>query len=411
MSETTPAKTEPAATALTPAQQEFARRYFVERKGTNSLKWDALRERFGDADLLSLWVADMDFRVADCITSALNERITHGVYGYSFVPSEFYRAYFDWAKTRHGLHLEKSWTRFSNGVVQSIYNLLHAFSEPGDKVVILPPVYYQFARAIKDTGRQEITVPLRVTGGRFEIDFDEFERVIASEKPRIYIHCSPHNPAGRVWTENEQQRLFEICAQHDVLIIADEVHQDLVFAPHVQVPSFNVADGVFRDRIITVTAASKSFNLATLAFSLMFIADSELRAKYDSYASTHFNSELNLLGMIATQSAYASGAEWLENVKAIVQYNAEIVKRELAAGLPGAHVFTLEGTYLLFIDLNPVLDGQSAKEIVQNKAKLAIDFGEWFGEGFAGFIRINLATKPEIIAEAVERLIAAFTEN
>lgn len=384
--------------------EEFIDKYYVERKQTNSLKWDKLEERFGQADLIPLWVADMDFKVSEAITKALKDRVLHGVYGYTYAGNSYYAAYNSWMDEHFSFPIKSEWVRFSTGAVQAIYHLLNAFTEKDDAVIIQLPVYYPFSDAVKDTGRQLVTVDLLNDNGHFSMDFESFEQAIVDNSVKLYIHCSPHNPVGRVWTEEEQVKLFEICRKHNVLIISDEIHQDFTFTrPHI--PAANINDGAYRNRLITVNSASKSFNIAGLTHSNMIITDDELRAKYDAYANTIVKTEANTMGLIATEAAYVDGGDWMESLKQVIYHNYELVRDYLNKFAPEIIVSPLEGTYLAFIDLRAVVDKDDMVQFVQDKCGLAVDYGEWFGEGYEGFIRLNLATKSEIIEQAVQEII------
>lgn len=383
----------------------FIDRYYTDRKGTNSLKWDLVDQRFEGENLLPLWVADMDFKVADAVTEAFQERLDHGVYGYSLVPDSYYAAYRGWMKKRFNFEIDQEWIRFTPGIVQALYYFMHVYTKPNDAVVILTPVYYPFHNAIRDTGRQLITVDLVNEENVFSIDFDVFEQTIIANDARVFIHCSPHNPTGRVWTEDEQMRLFEICEKHDLLIISDEIHQDFTYADSRHIPSARVVGGKYSDRIITANSASKSFNLAALGHSNILIPNADLRQAYDSFAATTIQTEANLFGVIATEAVYTDGAEWLESVKEIISDNYIQAKTKLQAAFPEISISPLQGTYLMFIDLNPILKGNDIVDFMQNSCGVAIDYGEWFGKGYEGYIRMNLATKFEFVEQAVDAII------
>lgn len=383
----------------------FIERYYTDRKGTNSLKWDLVDQRFEGENLLPLWVADMDFKVADAITEAFKERLDHGVYGYSLVPDSYFVAYSSWMKKRFNFEIDQEWLRFTPGIVQALYYFMHVYTKPNDAVVILTPVYYPFHNAVRDTGRQLITVDLVNEENVFSIDFDAFEEAIIANDARVFIHCSPHNPTGRVWSEDEQMRLFEICEKHDVLIISDEIHQDFTYDDSRHIPSARVADGKYSDRIITANSASKSFNLAALGHSNILIPNADLRQAYDSFAATMIQTEANLFGVIATEAGYTDGAEWLESVKEIISDNYIQAKMKLQAAFPEITISPLQGTYLMFIDLNPILKGNDIIDFMQNSCGVAIDYGEWFGQDYEGYIRMNLATKFELVEQAVDAII------
>lgn len=386
-------------------KEKFLKEYLVERKGTYSLKWDALDKRFGNADLISMWVADMEIKAPKEVIEALKERCEHGVFGYSYVSDEYYNSVINWLKEKHNYEIKKEWLRFTNGVVTAIYCFVNIFTKVDDAILILTPVYYPFHNAVKDNNRKLITCDLKNTDGYFTIDYDEVEKKIVENNVKLFIQCSPHNPAGRVWKEEELAKILEICKKHNVLVISDEIHQDITMKGYKHIPSAIVANGKYADNLITVSAASKTFNLAGLIHSNIIISNDELRKKYDKEIKKINQTEINILGMLATQVAYEKGSEWLENVKEIIEDNFNYLKTELNKHIPEITITNLEGTYLVFLDLRKIIPIDKVKEFIQDKCNLAIDFGEWFGASFKGFIRINLATDPEIVKKAVESII------
>jgi len=386
-------------------KEKFLKEYLVERKGTYSLKWDALDKRFGNADLISMWVADMEIKAPKEVIEALKERCEHGVFGYSYVSDEYYNSVINWLKEKHNYEIKKEWLRFTNGVVTAIYCFVNIFTKVDDAVLILTPVYYPFHNAVKDNNRKLITCDLKNTDGYFTIDYEEVEKKIVENNVKLFIQCSPHNPAGRVWKEEELAKILEICKKHNVLVISDEIHQDIIMKGYKHIPSAIVANGKYADNLITISAASKTFNLAGLIHSNIIISNDELRKKYDEEIKKINQTEINILGMLATQVAYEKGSEWLENVKEIIEDNFNYLKTELNKHIPEITITNLEGTYLVFLDLRKIIPIDKVKEFIQDKCNLAIDFGEWFGASFKGFIRINLATDPEIVKKAVESII------
>ena len=389
-------------------KEKFLKEYLVERKGTYSLKWDALDKRFGNADLISMWVADMEIKAPKEVIEALKERCEHGVFGYSYVSDEYYNSVINWLKEKHNYEIKKEWLRFTNGVVTAIYCFVNIFTKVDDAILILTPVYYPFHNAVKDNNRKLITCDLKNTDGYFTIDYDEVEKKIVENKVKLFIQCSPHNPAGRVWKEEELAKILEICKIHNVLVISDEIHQDIIMKGYKHIPSAIVANGKYADNLITVSAASKTFNLAGLIHSNIIISNAELRKKYDEEIKKINQTEINILGMLATQVAYEKGSEWLENVKEIIEDNFNYLKTELNKHIPEITITNLEGTYLVFLDLRKIIPIDKVKEFIQDKCNLAIDFGEWFGASFKGFIRVNLATDPEIVKKAVENIITEY---
>ncbi len=386
----------------------FIEHYSVERRGSLSLKWDLLEERFGDADLIPMWVADMEFKTCDSITKALTERVNHGVFGYSYVPQSYYDAFFDWMETRHGFRPQKEWVRLATGVVAALYWFVNCYTQPGDGVIILTPVYYPFHNAVKDCGRKLVTCDLVNNDGYFAVDYQAFEKSIVDNDVKMFILCSPHNPAGRVWKEEELDQMLDICKRRNVLVISDEIHQDFVFGDNKHIPASIVSGGKYQDNLILVNAASKTFNLAALVHSNIIISDPKLRAQYDQYEKMYNRTDFNTMGLTATEAGYADGADWLEGLKAVIQDNYSYVKRELEEGMPGIVVGPLEGTYLPMLDMRALMDPDSLKDFIQNKCRLAVDYGEWFGEHFKGFIRLNLATDPKYVEMAVSNMISEY---
>ena len=389
-------------------KEKFLKEYLVERKGTYSLKWDALDKRFGNANLTSMWVADMEIKAPKEVIEALKERCEHGVFGYSYVSDEYYNSVINWLKEKHNYEIKKEWLRFTNGVVTAIYCFVNIFTKVDDAILILTPVYYPFHNAVKDNNRKLITCDLKNTDGYFTIDYEEVEKKIVENNVKLFIQCSPHNPAGRVWKEEELAKILEICKKHNVLVISDEIHQDIIMKGYKHIPSAIVANGKYADNLITISAASKTFNLAGLIHSNIIISNDELRKKYDKEIKKINQTEINILGMLATQVAYEKGSEWLENVKEIIEDNFNYLKTELNKHIPEITITNLEGTYLVFLDLRKIIPIDKVKEFIQDKCNLAIDFGEWFGASFKGFIRINLATDPEIVKKAVESIISEY---
>ena len=389
-------------------KQEFLKEYLVDRKNTNSLKWDALDVRYGDPDLISMWVADMEIKSPKEIIEALKNRCEHGVFGYSYASDEYYSALISWMKENHNFNIEKDWIRFSQGVVTAIYCFINIFTKINDSVLILTPVYYPFHNAVKDNNRKLITSDLINDNGYFTINYEDVEKKIIENDVKLFIQCSPHNPAGRVWKEDELRKILEICKKHNVLVVSDEIHQDLVLKGNKHIPAATVDNCKYADNIITVNAASKTFNLAGLTHSNIIISNPKIRETFDFEFKKINQTEVNILGMLATQVGYEKGKKWLENLIDLIQDNYDYLKSELNKNIPDIIVTPLEGTYLAFLDLRKIISVNEVKNFIQDKARLAIDFGEWFGDSFKGFIRLNLATDPEIVKKAVSNIIEVY---
>lgn len=383
--------------------KDFCKKYYVDRMGTDSLKWDALDVRFGNPDLISMWVADMEFRAPECVIEALHKRVDHGIYGYSFIPDSYFQAVIDWESSHHGYKPEKEWLRVSPGVVSALYWMVNMYTKEEDSILIMTPVYYPFHNCVKDSNRKLITCDLNYDKGVYTVDFEAFEKKIVDNHVKMYIMCSPHNPAGRVWKEEELEKMLEICARHNVLVISDEIHQDLVFSEHKQIPAATVANGKYADNIITAFAASKTFNLATCLTSTIVIKNKELREIWDKFTNVFHNVEVNIFGITAVEAALRGGNEWYEDLKKVIYQNYQTVVEEMKE-FPEVYISPLEGTYLLFMDLRNYVDTEQIKEFTQNQCNLAVDYGEWFGANWKGFIRLNMGTTPEIVRNAVENI-------
>ena len=377
---------------------------YVDRRNTNCNKWDGQTKMFGEEGLHAMWVADMDFRVPACVEAALKKYVESGVYGYYKIPDAYYQAFINWEREHHGYEVKKDWIRFSPGVVAGFHWLVQMLTEPEDAVIVNTPVYYPFLDAVKNNHRTLICSDLINEHGVYSIDFKDFEEKIVANDVKLFILCSPHNPAGRVWKKEELEHLFEICRKHRVFVVSDEIHQDLVFDGHKHIPSLSVGD--YADMMISIAAPSKTFNIAGAQNSMVVIPDEMLREKWDAYVKGNRVLGGNAFGYVAAQAAYEGGADWLEGVLDQIHENYEYLKKELGEKLPEAVVTPLEGTYLCWIDLKAYVQAENLKDVIQKKCRLAVDFGDWFGgERFGTFIRMNLATSMENVKIGVESLI------
>ena len=384
--------------------EEFIKKYSTARHGTDSLKWDALDVRFGDSDLTAMWVADMEFHTCEQITDAMIERCKHGIFGYTYIPDKYYKTFSDWMEKHHNWPIQKEWVRFATGVVASLYWMVNCFTNPGDACIILTPVYYPFHYAVKDTGRKLVTCDLVNTNGYFTIDYNAFEKAIIDNDVKLFIQCSPHNPTGRLWKEDELDKVMAICQKHSVLVVSDEIHQDIIVCDKKQIPAVIVSGGRYTDNLVILSAASKTFNLAGLLHSHIIIPDAKIREKYDAYAKTVNRTDINILGALATRTGYEYGEEWLNGVLGVIKRNYSYLKEGLAEVAPGIVVSPLEATYLVLLDLRSYIKPEEVKDFIQNRCRLAVDFGEWFGANFKGFVRLNLATDPKYVITAVENI-------
>ena len=377
---------------------------YVDRKHTNCEKWDGLTDVFHQDDLLAMWVADMDFQAPDCVLTALQNYVATGVFGYYRTPDSYYQSFINWEKTMHGFEIKKEWLRFSPGVVSAFYWIVQFMTHPGDSIIVTTPVYYPFLNAVKDNERKLITSDLTCVDNTYSIDFIDFEKKIVEHDVKLFILCSPHNPVGRVWSQQELKTLFDICRKHNVFVISDEIHHDLVFGQHKHIPSLAVGD--YDDMMIMLTAPSKTFNLAGCQNSIIVIPDKTLREKWDSFSGRIHVTGGNAFGYVAAEAAYTDGHAWYEEMKETVYGNYEYAKNTFAKELPDVTISPLEGTYLAWIDMRAYVKPEDIADFMQNKCGLAFDYGDWFGgQNFAGFVRMNLATSRDHIETAVQRII------
>lgn len=376
---------------------------YVDRKGTHCEKWDGLGERFGREDLLALWVADMDFRVPQCVLEAEKDYLDTGVFGY-YHPSEgYYQAFMDWEQERHGYSVQREWLRFSPGVVPAINWLIQIFTEPQDRVLVLTPVYYPFLHAVRDNERTLVACQLVHQDGQYSVDLAAFEAAIAENQVRMFIMSSPHNPVSRVWRREELTAMLDICKKHGVLVLSDEIHQDLTFDGHKHIPSATAGD--YSHMVITLTAASKTFNLAGCQNAFVVLPDAKLRKEYDAFTKRIHIREGNPFGYIAVEAAYRGGKAWLQQVQEIIWGNYGYLREQLAIHLPKACVTPLEGTYLMWVDFAAYLQPEEMERFFEETCGIAVDYGAWFEGDGQSHIRINLATSRENVEKAFSSIL------
>lgn len=383
---------------------------YLDRRNTSCEKWDGQTGKFGEEGLHAMWVADMDFKVPACVQEALQRYVEEGLFGYYKIPDTYYQAFIDWEEKHHGYEVERKWIRFSPGVVCAFHWIVQIMTEPGDAVIVTTPVYFPFLDAVRNNNRKLITSDLVNTDGEYSIDFDDFERKIEKEQVKLFILCSPHNPVGRVWKREELERLFEICRRHGVFVISDEIHQDLTREGYTHVPSLSVGD--YHDMMISITAPSKTFNLAGGQNSIVVIPDETVRARWDAFIKGIRVISGNAFGYIAAEAAYKGGADWLLSIRAQIDENFRYLKETMQDKLPKVRVTTLQGTYLAWVDLGAYVPADEMKEFMQKKCRLAVDYGDWFGgEQFATFIRMNLATSLENVKIGVDAIVKNLTDG
>lgn len=378
----------------------------TNRYQTNSLKYDFTAERGKPADVIPLWVADMDFQSPPKVLDALHHAVNHGVFGYSEVKDDYTDVLANWFRQEHRFTFEPEWLVKSPGVVTALAIATRAYTKVGDAVLIQTPVYYPFLRVVLDNQRQLIENELIIDQNRYSIDFADFEAKIIKHNIKLFLFCSPHNPIGRVWTQDELKKIVLICKKHQVILISDEIHMDLVFAPHQHL-SIGLIDSDFSQWVLC-TAASKTFNLPGLQVSNLFIPDTALRNKFKKGLDQFGYSQHNILGLVATKAAYQYGKSWLEELKTYLFNNYQLIKDYLFNHLPNIKLFPLEGTYLGWLDFRALnLKQEELNELIVSQAKLWLVDGTVFGKNGHGFQRINIATQKETLHKALNQLKTA----
>lgn len=376
----------------------------IDRRNTRCLKYDFAVERNMPADVLPLWVADMDFETSSYIEDAIIERAKHAIYGYSEVKTPYFDILKKWMQKHHDWDIQRKWLVKTPGVVFALAMAVKAYTEPGDAVLIQQPVYYPFSEVIKDNGRNVVSNTLYLgEDNRYHIDFEDFEQKIVDHKIKLFLLCNPHNPVGRVWTKEELTRLGDICVKHHVTVVSDEIHEDFVFKGKHQV--FANIKKEYEEITVTCTAPSKTFNIASLMISNILIPNPELKRKFKHQMDAAGISQLNVLGLVACEAAYEHGEEWYQEMKAYVKENIEFVKQYVEEQLPGVNMVEHEGTYLVWLDFRGT--GLSVEELddkIINQAKLWLDSGKIFGSCGEGFQRINVACPRKVLEEALDRI-------
>lgn len=372
----------------------------ISRRGTNSYKWDSS----ADADVLPMWVADMDFRTAPPVVEALKKRVEHGVFGYVRVPDAYYEAITNWFARRHAWRIEKEWIIYTTGVVPAISAAIKALTVPSDKVMVQTPVYNCFFSSIRNNGCEMIANPLVYRNRGYQIDFDDLERKASDPKIKLMLLCNPHNPVGRVWSKQELRQIGEICIRNNVFVIADEIHCELVFLEHEYTPFASISEE-FLMNSVTFVSPSKAFNLAGLQIANIISADANVRVRIDKAININEVCDVNPFGVEALMAAYNEGEEWLEELKIYLFANYIYLKGYFDEYLPEFPVVMLEGTYLVWVDCSVL--NQTSAEIVKDllkKEKLWVNEGSLYGETGEGFIRINIACPRQRLIEGLNRL-------
>ncbi len=375
----------------------------VERRGTNCIKYDAMKERFGNENLVPLWVADMDFRTPDFIVNAIRKRCEHEIFGYTYGSENYYTSIIEWVHYKHNWKIQKEWLSYIPGIVKGIGFVLQCFTQPHDKIIIQPPVYHPFRIVPESMHREIVNNPLRLINGSYEMDFDNLESVI-DDKCKVLILSNPHNPGGIVWKKETLVKLAEICSKHNILVISDEIHAEMCFPQYTHHP-FATVSAEAASCSITFMAPSKTFNIAGIVSSYSIIPDNEIREKFYSFLEAGELGDGTIFAYTATEAAYTYGAEWLQQMRMYVMENVRFVDEYLQMHLPKIKVYPPQASFLIWLDCREL--GLSQPELVslfQDKAGLLLNDGSMFGPGGEGYMRMNIGCPRAILTSALESL-------
>ena len=379
------------------------------REGTGASKWDARKEVFGREDVIPLWVADMDFPTAPAITDALIDRASHPTYGYTMHPESERVAEANWLKRRYGVSVDPDWIFYSPGVVDSMVFAMNALTEPGERILVQPPVYGPFYFTVQQSGRAHYFNNLIETEGGYRVDFDDMEHALRDEGVKTMLLCSPHNPVGRIWTEDEVKKTCELAKQYGALIIVDEIHADFVLRGAKITRFIEHAD---KDNLVVLTSATKTFNLAGLRQSSVIVPNEEKRKAMKAGLDAVHAGSPNIFGALAQKTAYEAGGEWLDNLIEYLSDNRDFAEKYIAEKLPEIKVHHMEGTYLMWLDFRALgMEQEALKRFLYDGAHAGLQDGVFFGEPGRGFMRMNIGTQRKNIAQALESIRAAIDKR
>jgi cystathionine beta-lyase len=380
----------------------------IDRRGTNALKTDALASRYGDAQLIPLWVADMDFETPAFITDALRKRMEHPIFGYTQDPPGYWPSVIRWLKDRHGWDVPHEWLCYIPGIVKGIGLALNVFTDKGDKVIIQPPVYHPFRLVPEANAREVVYNPLQLINGRYEMDFRQLEALIDG-RCKMLVLSHPHNPGGVVWSRETLTTLAAICARHHILVVSDEIHADMVLYGNRHVPFATVSDEAAQNSII-FGAPSKTFNIAGLVSSYAVVPNAALRSRFYSWLRANELNAPTIFATIATEAAYTHGKEWLQALLAYLERNIDFVASYCAAHMPAIRVMKPQASFLVWLDCRELqLDHAALIDLFVRRAGLALNDGEIFGPGGQGFMRLNVGTPRGVLEKALRQLEKALS--
>lgn len=376
----------------------------ISRKDTESVKWDAIAETYQMDDLLPLWVADMDFLSPEGVANAFSEYIKHGIFGYATLSDKLYQAIIHWERQRHAVELTKENIVFTSGVLTSLAAAVQTFTKPGDSILIHDPVYPPFSSIIETNQRHIVRSSLLEKNNHFVMDFSNMEKKIEENNVKAMILCNPHNPGGRVWNKEELKQLSELCLKHRVFLFSDEIHQDLTLFDHTFTSMLTINPDL-DDLLIAFTSATKTFNLAAIKNSMVFIKNPELKDKFEKHLVMNQQHEINTFGLIGTQVAYETGGEWLSQLIPYLEKNVQTVNQFFEQHLPKVRIMNPEGTYLMWLDFTAYIsDDQKLENTLVRKGKVVLNPGITFGPSGHGHMRLNIACPEETLLEGLHRI-------
>lgn len=383
---------------------------FNDRRNTACYKYDLRKKFYNDPDVLPLWVADTDFRTPDFVIKAIQNRLKHEILGYSFQPESEYQSVIDWVYRHHQWKIKKEWIGFTPGVVPTLSFAVLTFTHPGDKIIIQTPVYFPFYSAVTDHGRQLVLNPLILENGRYRMDFDNLKSQIDSGV-KMLILCSPHNPTGNVWKKEELLELAKICMEHNILIISDEIHADIVYEGNKHIPTAMLSNEI-ADKTITLMAPSKTFNFAGLSTSYFIASNKKLFEKLSQTVSKMHLGEGNIFGNIALEAAYREGDNWLSQLILYLQQNIAFAKDFINSNIPFIEVIEPEATFLLWVDFRKTgLDDKTVRTLLLKDAHVALSNGILFGKDGEGFQRINIGCPRSVLEKGLQQIAISLTKK
>ena len=374
----------------------------IDRRGTSCVKWDMNGIIFGREDVLPMWVADMDFEVPPCVTEAILKRASHPAYGYTFYTDSLYEAVIEWEEKRHEWKIEKEWIGFVSGIVPGINFMIDCFTEKGDGVVIQTPVYPPFIESVKNHDRELRVSPFIRNGDKYEIDFDDLEKRLKGAK--LFIISSPHNPMGRCYSRSELEKIGELCVKHNVLLISDEIHQDIIYSEGSHTCTASISDRI-AENTVTFVAPSKTFNIPGLHNSAVIIKNEDIRNKFFRYIRSKLHNSLNIFAMDAGEAAYRHGSEWLDELLVYLEANRDFALNCIREQMPAVTAIKPQSTYMMWLDFTKLgITHEKLEDLIINKAKVGLFNGKLFGEEGKGHMRINFACPRSTLEEGLERI-------